>query len=332
MSQLKKNWENKLLAGVAALLLWLFVAWTENNVYMIPEAFEVEVENLSSGVSLANDIGEVKLKLKAGSDINLKNLTSADFDISVDAGNLNSGSFDLPVKVVSKDPKVSVVEISPASVEVKLEAVETKEVNITVVSEGEVAEGFELLTIESPVKKVKVTGANSQLEKVKDFEVKIALKGNENADFSKNVNLEAPLDWEMGKDNVVFEPVQIKVDLEIRRVETPDEVETVPDETDEVNPVAEEDLVKKTIMVEIVGTNNWGNQPKEVLPKNILLTVEGTEEEINAIVAGEFKVNLNENRLEQGGVIILTPSDISMPTSFEGEIVSFSPERILIRF
>jgi YbbR domain-containing protein len=330
MSQLKKNWENKLLAVVAALLLWFFVAWTENNVYLMPQPLNVELENLNEGVSLANDLGQVKLKLKAGSDVNLKNLTAADFEISVDAENLNSGNFNLPVKVVSKNTKVSVVEISPASVEIKLEAVESKEVAVTPVAEGEVADGYEMLSIESPVKKVKVTGASSQLEKIKDFDLKIALKGNENADFSKNIILEAPAEWELGPENISFEPAQIKVDLEIRKVEDPNAVEEDNNEDD--NNVEEADLVKKTIMVEIVGTNNWSNKPKEVLPKNILLTLEGSAEEINAIVAGEFKVNLNENRVEEGGVIILTPSDISMPTSFQGEIVSFSPERILVRF
>jgi YbbR domain-containing protein len=331
MSQLKKNWENKLLAIVAALLLWFFVAWTENNVYTVPQPFNVVVENLNAGVSLANDLNEVKLKLKAGSDVNLKNLTVADFEISVDATNLNSGNFDLPVKVISKDPKVSVVEITPASIEVKLEAVESKEIEITPIAKGEVANGYELLSIESPIKKVKVTGASSQLEKVKNFDLEIALKGNENADFSKNVNLEAPAEWQIGTGNITFEPVQIRVDLEIRKVENPDEIDENPDNTDE-NPPVEADLVKKTIMVEVLGTDNWTNKPKEVLPKNILVTLEGEAEEINAIVASEFKVNLNENRLEEGGVIILTPSDISLPNGFDGEIDSFSPERILIRY
>lgn len=330
MSQLKKNWENKVLAMVAALLLWFFVVWTENNVYTIPQPFNVEVENLNSGVSLANDLNEVKLKLKAGSDVNLKNLTAADFEISVDVANLNSGNFDLPVTVVSKDPKVSVVEITPASIEVKLEAVESKEIEVTPVAKGEVADGFELLSIESPVKKVKVTGASSQLEKVGNFDLEIALKGNENADFSKNVNLEAPSEWQTGSGNIIFEPIQIRVDLEIRKVENPDEVVENPDTPE--NPPVEADLVKKTIMVEVLGTDDWTNKPKEILPKNILLTLEGEAEEINAITASEFKVNLNENRLEEGGVIVLTPSDISLPNGFDGEIDSFSPERILIRY
>lgn len=331
MIEFKKNWENKLLAVVAALLLWFFVAWTENNVYLMPQPLNVEIENLNEGVSLANDLSQVKLKLKAGSDVNLKNLTAADFEISVDAENLNSGNFDLPVKVVSKNAKVSVVEIYPASVEIKLEAVESKEVAIKTVAKGEVASGYELLSIESPVEKVKVTGTSSQLEKIKDFEVEVVLKGNENADFSKNIILEAPAEWQLGPENVSFEPAQVKVDLEVRKVEE----NVIEENNGEENPddnVEEADLVKKTIMVEIVGTDNWGNKPKEVLPKNILLTVEGTEAEIQAIVAGEFKVNLNENRLEEGGVIILIPSDISMPTSFQGKILSFSPERILVRF
>src|SRR5690606_35249926 len=113
-----------------------------------------------------------------------------------------------------------------------------------------------------------------------------------NADFSKNVTLEAPEEWQMGDENTVFEPSQIKVDLEIRKVEPTVEV-AEPSNTDNVNPVAEEKLINKTIMVEIVGTANWQNQPKEVLPKNILLTVKGGEAEIAAIIAGEFKVNLN---------------------------------------
>ncbi|MCA9374411.1 hypothetical protein KC725_04595, partial [Candidatus Peregrinibacteria bacterium] len=80
----------KLLALISAIVLWFVVITVENTIYIFPQELEIDVRNLGSNLSLANELPEVKLFLQVSKE-ELKSLTPDDFNVYIDLGNAQAG-------------------------------------------------------------------------------------------------------------------------------------------------------------------------------------------------------------------------------------------------
>lgn len=209
------NWPVKLIAILAATLLWFYVASSESRVGDFPGKLPLEYRNVPEGLETISDVEEVQIKLVA-EGIVWQRLSAASFEAYVDLAGLPLGTHELEVKINVKTVGVSIVEIKPNKILVRLEPVAKKEVPVHVQISGKPAEG---LVIDIPVSEpetVSVSGAQSVVENIFEATAKLVLSG-ESSDITKSVPL-VVLDSE-GEiiKNLTFEPKEVKIILPLSK-------------------------------------------------------------------------------------------------------------------
>lgn len=328
-----KNIQIKILAIVSALLLWLFVVAVENYVYLYPTELPVKVINLGQNVSVANELSKVKVRYKA-SDNTVASVNSNEFELFVDAQNLNEGNYYLEVNYISKNPKVTIVSIEPSNLGLDLEAITSKEIKLKTEVSGSPAKGFEAKVVKLSNDTIKISGAASVLSKIAELPIKINVDGTENADFSRKIIPVAPANWNLSGKTISFDPPVIQVDIEVRKLLTlenqPNSEANNPSTNTNTSTIGGQ-LIKKTLMAQIIKANNFTTTIKELLPENILVTVEGEQSEIDKLKNNSITLNLSESEVVKG-IYTVNEKDIIIPKTILVKIVEFSPSKVLIKF
>ncbi len=134
---LKRLWQNIstfILSMILATLVW-FVAVREENPPVEADygpSIPLEVENLPTGTVIFGDVPDrVSLHLRAP-QTSWDQLSPSKFRAWIDLSNLQPGMHDVPVQVEVSDRSVTVVSISPSTVNVRLEALVEAKVPIKV--------------------------------------------------------------------------------------------------------------------------------------------------------------------------------------------------------
>jgi YbbR domain-containing protein len=329
-----KNYHIKLLSILSALLLWFFVVGVENYVYFFPNELPVRVLNLGQNVSVANELLPIKVRYR--SPDGLVNINSNEVDLYVDAEGLGEGEYSLPVEFINKNPKVDIIAVVPADLVLKLEAVETKEIGVVAEVVGDPDDEYELKNTDVDTARVTINGAASAIEALTELPIRIALDGTETADFSRKVTLEAPPDWNLNGKTVTFDPEVVLVDIEIRKKkvtdDSTDDSDILSDGSDDLgNQPVEEGNLRKNLMVQIVPEDSLRLAIKEIVPQNILLTVEGSDEEISTLNGDSINLLLTNASVKDGQYQV-SLDDLILPPGSSLKIIRFSPEKVSIRF
>lgn len=327
-----KNHHIKLLSVFSALVLWLFVVGVENYVSVLPDPLSVKVVNLGQNVSVANDLPYVRVKYKTNN--NTAHVNAAEIELFVDAQGLIEGNHAIPVQFTNKNPNLRVVALDPPIVDLKLEAMTTKEIGLKTDIRGEPDEDFEVRDSNLDIERVTISGAASAIDAVETLPITVTLDGTETADFSRKVTLQALAEWEVAGDAISFDPEVVMLDIQIRKKKVAEDDRDNSPEISAVNPSDQpvaEGNVRKNFMVEIVPEDSLRLAVKELLPQNILLTVEGTEEEIASVNSGSIKLLLTSPSVKDGQYVVST-DDLIFPNGIELKIIKLSPDKVSVKF
>lgn len=202
----------KILAVLAAIVLWLFVITVENTIYKYPELLEVKVLNKSENLTLMEAVPGAEVFLRVDEET-MKTLTQNDFDLFVDLKNLTAGEHTVAIQGKSLDSAAKILKIEPAEVNIKLSPQAEKEVPVTVKYRGNAGEGFFVSDTSAKSENVKISGAQSTLDRVENVVATVILEGTETGDFNQNVKLELPEDLEIEPGLIKIEPEQISVNI-----------------------------------------------------------------------------------------------------------------------
>lgn len=221
-----KNWELKMLALLSAIVLWFFVVGIENNSYRFSEEIEIQALNLPADMSLANEPGKAKVRIRADESL-IKNLKATDFDLSIDLKKAKEGAQDLPVTATSKNDKVTVLKVDPATVHIVLEPLMEKDIKVKAVVSGKPAKGHGVENVQVTPATVKVKGGKTLLASLSSINAEVKLDGTESTNFKQTVMLKLP--ETLSQQNVKLNPEQATVEVSIQ-----DELEqkTVPVKAD----------------------------------------------------------------------------------------------------
>lgn len=331
---LLKNPHLKAMAVFSALLLWLFVVGVENYVYSSSADLPVKVVDLGQNVSQANELPKVRVKYKnnGGGPVNIN---ANELELFIDAGGLTDGLHNLPIQFSNKHPKIQVVAVEPPFAELKLEAITSRDIVVKTEVAGAPHSDYELRGVKAQVSSVTISGAASAIGELKELPLKLTLDGTETADFSRKIILEPPSGWKLSGQSVSFEPATVQVDVEIRKKKA----ELVPDELigqDQPEPPSADvpaggELGRKTLMAEIVLDAELQPAVREILPQNVLLTVEAEAEDLSKISNESIKL-LIKNGDVQRGVYTVKGSDLLLPEGLDLNVTSISPAKVNIRF
>ncbi len=330
-----RNMSIKALSLISALVLWFFVVGVENYVYLFPQPLAIKVVNLGQNVSVANEISPAQLRYKS-TDGAINTLNVNDFDLYIDAKGLGEGEYQLPVHYNSKDSKINIVDVEPPLVALRLEAITSKDISLKTAVSGQPAKGFEVKEVKMDLEKVKLSGASSAITNIKEIGLKISLDGSENADFSRKITLEAPAEWKLAGKTVSFDPPTVQVEIQVRKVpkDTPD----IPDLTNNGVTVGNSETIpmeagsqRKTLMVKVVPEDSLKSAVKELLPANILVTVEGLPADIEKIDKGSLSLVIHSKDIVKGNYQIKV-DDLVKPANLELKIIELSPANVTVKF
>lgn len=295
MKNFLKNWELKILALLSAIVLWFFVVGIENNSYRFPEEIEIHAVNIPQDMSVSNDLGKAKIRIRADQEM-IKNLTKSDFDLSVDLTSAHGGEQDVALSATSKNDKVTILKVEPSTVHVVLEQIMHKDIKIKPVVSGNPAKGYSVKDTQVTPQTVTVSGGKSLLAKIGSISAEIKLDGTESTNFKQNVVLKLP-DTVSSLKNVTMNLEQALIDVTITQ-----------------------DLQQKTVVVK---PNLQGSVDLLVLSKKLVVTPEtiilqGKEDVLNSLDSVETEpvsFETLQKSLTPTRVKLILPKGVSLPDS-----------------
>lgn len=239
---LSENQKLKIIALIGAILLWIFVINEGFRVDFLEKDIPIQVYNLSDDLVVVNDLGKVKLKVRAPTNLWQK-FPEKDLEAFVDLKNFRQGSYSVEVKVSSVNPKVQILDKKPSKVQVIIEPQFTIKKKINLEIEGSVGEGY---IAKDPIlsqKEVEIKGAKSALDNINKLVAKVELNG-EKAEVKKQVELKVFDQNNNPIQNIEINPKTVEITIPVEK-ET--EIKTVGIKTNIVGNPANGFLFEKAI-------------------------------------------------------------------------------------
>jgi len=173
-----QNWFLKLISLGAALALWFFVMGEQN--VEVGYAVSLALVNEPPGLMIANDVPRLIDVRLSGPRTVLTQLQASDISLSVDLGGLKAGvttfrslgeRFNLP-------RVLKITRLSPSFVEVRLDRILEKDVDIRVQLEGTVAKGYKVDRVRLNPPRAQIVGATGEVVGVNEvFAEKLKIDG-----------------------------------------------------------------------------------------------------------------------------------------------------------
>ncbi len=256
---LKKDINLKILSLVFAIFLWVYVYYKDTpfqeNLAVTSFVVPIEVKGLSSDLTVVEMQDDVFVKVRGNKDI-ISDMKAGGVRASVDLSNKSTGTYRVLVQASSL---VEVVSIEPQAVDIKIDKVIEKTLEINLEFEGKPKSGYIVSGEDVKIlpESVKVKGPEEVMAGVNKVIVKPDIS---NADLSLK-KMETPLVTDrQGKiiSGLTVKPSEVEVRIEI----IPDRIyRTVP------------------IIPSITGTLPEGYVIKEISLRHATATIEITSEE-----------------------------------------------------
>ena len=186
-----KNLPLKLIAFVLAVIIWVLVVGEQKSEVRL--TVPLELRNLPTDLEIIESRSEVEMTIR-GFSSSIKRLTSRDFDVHIDLSNVvkGSNSFTISPEDIAGPVGSTVIQVSPSTVEVLLDATILKVLPVEPIIRGRPANGYVLGQVVSVPKTVKVTGAQSVLKNVTKVETEAVILDNSKERLSKKVKIKLP--------------------------------------------------------------------------------------------------------------------------------------------
>ena len=208
-----RNWLAKIVSVLLACTLWIYVGIGQTKTANFPGRVPLQIRNVPQGMVAITDIERVTIKIVADSET-WKKLSADSFTAYLDLTGLTVGTHEIKIIVSTNMSNIQIVEVSPATVLVRLEPQVEKQIPVNVLIDGKAGEGLVpgQWTVEPAV--VKVSGAKSIVENLLEATAKIQLAG-ETADFKKVTKLEGLDAQAKTISNLSFSPSEVTVSVPI---------------------------------------------------------------------------------------------------------------------
>jgi YbbR domain-containing protein len=218
LRSLVSNASSVLIALLFALIVWIVATNEENPLRegLFPEAIPIQYENKSADLQLLDPsrlAARVRIRTESST---WQNLNSSTFDMIADLGGLGAGDHQVSLTAKSADPRIRILAIDPPTISVRLEPIRQVPVAVRVRVADEPPLGYEMKTPEVTPGTVIVAGPQTDIEKVNDATVEVALRGAKTAvDREANVILHDTQGNQI--QTLQISPATVKVHLAIEQ-------------------------------------------------------------------------------------------------------------------
>ena len=209
-----------LVALALSALVWagLTLDRNPNAQQLFDDNLPVDDVNPGPNLLVASPIQPVRVSIR-GPKVNLTRLTVSDFVARVDLAGLGAGEHQLPVLVQVSDPAVEVVRVTPETVAVRLDPLETREVPIVARVASAPAAGYraEIADITAQPSEVTVSGAASAVARVVAVQAEMSLEGATRVVTAQTVL--RPVDRQGDEvENVKVDPQTAQISVPVTRI------------------------------------------------------------------------------------------------------------------
>ena len=209
-----------LVALALSVLVWaaLTLGRNPNTLEVFSDNIPVDTVNLGPNLVLAAPISPVRVSTQ-GPRVNLDRLRLGDFVARVDLAGLSPEMYEVPVDVQISDTAVELVRVTPETVVVRLESVETRTIPIVARVDSAPAPGFraEIAEVTSEPVEVQVRGATSALDLVASIQASVTLEGATQSVTTQSVLV--PVDRQGDEvGNVRIDPQTAQIRVPVTRI------------------------------------------------------------------------------------------------------------------
>ena len=208
----RKNLPVKILALIAAIIMWGYVMNEENpsvnGRYTVP----VEIVNAPEGYDVNMGVREVTLKVRAPRSL-MAAAHESDFQAVIDLSGDNEGEYDEKIRTVIPQG-FELLGMSDDTVHVTMEALIAHGVPVDIVVNGKAAQGMELGEIKPAQQYVNVYGPRHLVDSIIKASGKIKLADN-NSDFTMRVKLTAVTADGENINNLAVLPGELDVTVQL---------------------------------------------------------------------------------------------------------------------
>jgi len=258
-SFLKKDINLKILSLVFAIFLWVYVYYKDTpfqeNVAITSFVVPIEVKGLSSDLTVVEMQDDIFVKVRGNKDI-ISDLKAGGVRASVDLSNKSTGTYRVLVQASSL---VEVVSVEPKAVDVKIDKLIEKNLDLFLEFEGKPKSGYivDKDSIKILPESVRLKGPGEIVNNVYKVTIKLDIS---NADLSLK-KMEIPLVTD--KQGKIISGLNVKPsEVEVR-------IDIIPDKMYKTVP----------IIPSITGTLPAGYVIKEISLRHATTTIEITSEE-----------------------------------------------------
>lgn len=275
---MKNNNFNKILALALAIILWTIVhvdtaptsQTTVNKESKIIENVKIEVKGFDEDKYVITSQDAVSVRLEVlGKKSDLTYKFSDAYKVWIDLSNIQPGDTTLPLHY-SLPSGVTLQDINPNEVNVRVELRNTKSFPVSIVTKGKPAAGYQVGAPVIDPAEAQVTLASSELSKVSKVQGTIELDGESETIKDKKLKLYAVDSSGNEIKDAVIEPSAVNVDLPV----------TMP-------------FKSLPLDISFTGQLPGALALSRVLPEQDTVTVYGTEESLAGLSSYEATLNLS---------------------------------------
>lgn len=204
-----------ILALVLSIILWLIVTNEQNPPVegLYPYEVPVRAVNVRGGLDVFGDVGTVRVRISAPRDV-WSRLRFDAFDAKADLSQSAVGRVEVPVRVDTRDPQVTVLEVSPKEVPIWLEPRIERQLPVKVEVKDGPPEGYTSRPGQSSVQNVTVSGPASAVSDVDAVVAEVSVDGAR-VSVGQQVPLYARSNQGKRITNVRIDPAVVSVEVPI---------------------------------------------------------------------------------------------------------------------
>lgn len=339
--KLTSNIGMKIISVLLAALLWLVITNVDDPVKSRPFSnvtVDIQNEDVLNSPNQIYEIIEgetVSFRVLAKRSI-ADNLTPADFNVTADFSKLLNGGNTVLIDVTSKKSEVTITDLKPKTLSIRLEEISSEDFKVNVVQKGEVMEGYYVGEKSASPVIVRVTGPKGRIEKIKEVIVEVDVTGASRSMYRNAVPKALDAEGnEIDSSKLTFGTQYIQVNMKLYKTKTVELVAKTEGKPKDGYVVTGVDYEPKTVVIaseddtalekikSLTITENIegedGTLERDVnlqealeLPKGVILVGDNLTVGMNIII----------ERLETKEISIW-PNDIGVRSKKEGQEVGF---------
>ena len=254
-SRVRRDLALLLTAIGLAIVIWFIITDSQNKtvVEQLGFALTVEAQNIPSDLAAASRIPPALIEI-AGREDDIAAASPDNFVATVDLTGLAAGTHEIPINVASREGNVTVRSVQPQFVEVILESVVSRLIQVSVEVENSPPLGFDVGDPVAGVGTVSVTGIEQLVDLVDTVVARVDI-GGATVDVDATVSLQARTSTGASVGAVQISPPTIDVQVPVQQEIFRRAVAVTPSVTGEPAPGFRVDSISvDPVTVVVVGT------------------------------------------------------------------------------